>query len=645
MPDGTRLAARMWLPETTDPVPAILEYIPYRKRDFTRLGDDEIHPALASHGYACIRVDIRGSGDSDGLPQDEYVEQEQDDGVEVIEWLSARDWCNGNVGMFGYSWGGFAALQIAARRPPHLKAIITHCSTEDRYRIDAHYVGGCINEGMLTWASHWMTIGLLPPDPEIVGDGWHDQWLDRFENRPLFCMDWLRHQHRDAFWKQGSVAEDYSAITCAVFAVGGWADPFRSSVSHLVANLRCPRLGLVGPWGHNYPQDGAPGPAVDWTAEALRWWDHWLKGRDTGIMNEPVYRVWLEKSPAGQGAVSTPGRWVGEETWPSTRLVNLNLHLAATGLRFDPAEADDVCTLRAPQTVGVTSPRLLPAGPDELPADQRLDDGRSLIFDSGPFAEDLEILGAPSLRVRIATDKAVAFLIARLSVLTPGGRSSRVTYGVLNLTHRNGHESPEALEPEQQYEVEIPLEECAQLIPAGARLRLALSTTYWPMIWPAPEAARISLFTATSVLRLPTRPHDGETPVAPLPLLAGPSSTARSIAPGDRTSVFEYDTVEHVMTYRTSNSSTWEIPATNTLVTFRSTERKTIADADPSGAQFRCARSIGLERGAWRPRIESELSVTLTRDVFQVAAAVRAFNGSEEAASKSWEADLPRELV
>src|SRR5210317_1476362 len=138
--DGVRLAARLWLPEDAEqnPVPALLEYIPYRKRDFMRIRDEPMHRYYAGHGYAAVRVDLRGSGDSDGILEDEYLPREQEDALEVINWLTRQPWCDGNVGMTGISWGGFNALQVAARRPPALKAIITHCSTDDRYTDDIH---------------------------------------------------------------------------------------------------------------------------------------------------------------------------------------------------------------------------------------------------------------------------------------------------------------------------------------------------------------------------------------------------------------------------------------------------------------------------------------------------------------------------
>ncbi len=170
--DGTTLAARIWLPEDAEqnPVPAILEYLPYRKRDGTYERDALTHPYLAGHGYAGVRVDIRGSGESDGLLFDEYAQQEQDDGVELIAWLAAQPWCSGAVGMMGISWGGFNGLQIAARRPPALKAIVTICSTDDRYADDAHYMGGTLLTAGLGWGSFFFGSMCLPPDPVLVGD-------------------------------------------------------------------------------------------------------------------------------------------------------------------------------------------------------------------------------------------------------------------------------------------------------------------------------------------------------------------------------------------------------------------------------------------------------------------------------------------
>ena len=282
MPDGCRLAARIWLPCDADshPVPAIIEYIPYRKRDRTRWRDEPMHRYFAGHGYAAIRIDLRGAGESDGVLCDEYLEQEQDDGVAAIAWIASQPWCSGAVGMMGKSWGGFNALQIAARRPPALQAIITVCSTDDRYADDAHYMGGCLLNENLMWGSVLLTINAQPPDPALVGDRWRTMWLERLEHSPLYAERWLRHQRRDEYWKHGSVSEDFSLIQCPVYAIGGWADGYSNAVPRLLAGLTVPRKGLVGPWAHVYPHDGVPGPAIGFLQEALRWWDHWLKGMD-----------------------------------------------------------------------------------------------------------------------------------------------------------------------------------------------------------------------------------------------------------------------------------------------------------------------------------------------------------------------------
>ena len=335
LPDGCRLAARIWLPADAEvaPVPAILEYIPYRKRDLTRARDEPMHGYFAGHGYAAVRVDVRGSGDSDGVLLDEYHEQELEDGGEVIRWIASQPWCTGAVGMMGKSWGGFNALQIAARRPEALRAIIAVCCSDDRYADDAHYMGGCLLNENLTWGSVLLTLSGLPPDPAVVGDAWRAIWLERLTRGVFFPEVWLRHQGRDAYWRRGSVCEDFQRIACPVYAIGGWADAYTNAIPRLLAGLLSPRKGLVGPWSHNYPHNGVPGPAIGFVQEARRWWDHWLKGIDTGIMNEPPYRVWMQESVPPRSSYGVrPGRWVAEPSWPSPRITTRRYALNPGGL-------------------------------------------------------------------------------------------------------------------------------------------------------------------------------------------------------------------------------------------------------------------------------------------------------------------------
>ena len=317
LPDGTRLAARMWRPRVEDPVAAVLEYIPYRKRDGTRGRDEPMHGFFAAAGFAALRVDMRGSGESDGLLDDEYLTQEQDDAVAVIAWIAAQPWCSGSVGMMGKSWGGFNALQVAARRPPALKAIITVCSTDDRFGDDIHYKGGCLLNDNLWWGAIMLAYQGRPPDPELRPD-WRERWLERLDHMPFWPALWLAHQTRDAYWRHGSVCEDWDAIAVPVLAVGGYGDAYTDAVPRLIQNLRVPRLGLVGPWAHIYPQDGSPGPAIDFLGECTRWWDHWLNGRETGLLAEPRMRAFIEeRQPPSATRATSAGRFVGEAEWPS----------------------------------------------------------------------------------------------------------------------------------------------------------------------------------------------------------------------------------------------------------------------------------------------------------------------------------------
>uniref|UniRef100_UPI0031DB6FCE CocE/NonD family hydrolase n=1 Tax=Inquilinus sp. TaxID=1932117 RepID=UPI0031DB6FCE len=423
--DGTRLAARLWLPEgaETAPAPAVLEYIPYRKRDGTRGRDEPMHGWFAAQGYAAIRVDMRGTGESDGHMADEYLKQEQDDALEVIAWIAAQPWCTGAVGMMGKSWGGFNALQVAARRPPALKAIITVYSTDHRYSDDIHYQGGCLLNDNLWWGAIMLAYQARPADPAIVGEGWRRQWLERLERMPFFPALWLRHQRYDEYWKHGSVCEDWSAIQVPVLAVGGWADSYTNAVPRLLAGLKVPRRGIIGPWGHVYPQDGAPGPAIGFLQEALRWWDQWLKGHDTGVMAEPMLRAFVEdwNAPAGSRA-ETEGRWVGEAEWPSPAIAPRRWALNAPGALADAAGPEVEILVRSPLSHGKAAGEWMATGcPGELPVDQRLDDGAAQLFDTAPLDEAVEILGAPELLFDLAADAPVAQLAVRLCDVAPDG--------------------------------------------------------------------------------------------------------------------------------------------------------------------------------------------------------------------------------
>ncbi|PNP79384.1 hypothetical protein FNYG_07219 [Fusarium nygamai] len=512
--DGTVLSAMMWLPENakSHPVPAILEYLPYRKRDMTAVRDAMNHPYVAAHGYACVRVDMRGTGDSQGILRGEYLPQEQDDALEILKWIAAQEWCTGSIGMIGISWGGFNGLQVAARRPPELKAVISICSTDMRYDDDIHYMGGCILTENLTWAASMFSINSSPPDPAIVGDQWRDLWLKRLESGGLFAEEWHQHQRRDDFWKHASIAEDYSSIQCPVYLVGGWMDPYTNTIFRMLENLKVPRKGLVGPWGHKYPNFGYPGPQIGFLQESIRWWDKWLKGSETGIMHEPMLRCYLQDpTPPAPYMEHRPGRWVAENNWSDSKPSLLRFGLSPGQLTTDKSSSDEKLEICSPQTVGFAGGRWLIFGVEgEGPGDQRLEAGGSLVFDSPVVTESMDLLGAPVLKVRVASDKANALVAATLSEVLLSGAATKVSHGVLNLTHRHGHEDVRPLEPGKFYDVTLKLNHFGQCIGTGSRLRLALSSTYFPLVWPSPEVTTLTIDCAHSTLDLPERGDNPE---------------------------------------------------------------------------------------------------------------------------------------
>lgn len=524
MADGTRLSARLWLPEGADrnPVPGILEYIPYRKNDRTAHRDSMMHRYFAGHGYACARVDLRGSGDSEGILHDEYLQTELDDGVRVLQWMGEQPWCNGAVGMIGISWGGFNGLQIAAMQPPELKAVISACSTDDRYADDVHYMGGCLLGDNISWAAQMFAYNSLPPDPRHVGDDWRDMWLDRLEANEPWLATWLEHQLRDEYWRHGSICENWDAVEVPVLAVSGWADGYSNAVFRLIANLKSPRLGLVGPWSHKYPHIGEPGPAIGFLQECVRWWDHWLKGEETGIMEEPLLRAWMQESvPPTTSYVERPGRWVGEEAWPSDR-IRMERYDLASGYRLlhrSEAEADEAdrnveelpyISVMSPLSTGLFAGKWCSyAATPDLPHDQRQEDGGALVFNSERLEEDLEVLGAPVLDLEFSVDRPYAIVAVRVSDIQPDDKATRVTYGVYNLAHSADHASCDTLEKDKVYRTSIRLNEMAQVFSKGHRIRVAISTSYWPLVWPAPTAAKLSVYTGRSRLSLPVRtPRD-----------------------------------------------------------------------------------------------------------------------------------------
>jgi hypothetical protein len=652
LPDGTRLAGRLWRPAGAGPVPAVLEYLPYRKRDGTRARDERTHRYLARHGYACLRLDIRGTGDSEGLIDDEYSPQEQDDGVAAIGWLAAQDWCDGQVAMIGISWGGFNGLQIAARQPPALKTVITVGSTDDRYATDIHWVGGCLSKDNFDWSGTMFAMQDLPPDPAIVGPAWREMWQARMAANAPWILTWLRHQRRDAYWRQGSVCEDFSRIAIPVYAVSGWADNYSESVPRLLAGLSGPRLGLIGPWAHSFPHDVAVGPAIGWLQEVLRWCDHWLKGRDTGIMQEPMLRVWMQDHvPPRTCYYERPGRWVGEDRWPSPRIRTERLALAPGGRLGAPGTG--TARICSPLWVGLTAGEVGRYGKDaDWPADQRLDDGGSLVFLGAPLAEPLEILGAPQLHLSFASDRPRALVSVRVNDVAPSGASTRVAIGHLNLCHRQGHDSPQDLVPGRVETATVDLDDIAHRFPAGHRIAVSISTVYWPIAWPSPELATLTIHCGDSALDLPVRPPRAEDaalrPFGPPEAAANDPETDLTPDPAEpmiRRSVrHDLLTGEMVVDFPRWTYAT-AMPAIDQTHRGTGLARYRIIDGEPLSAACETRYSVRIHRPDAVIGHDSEGRLTCDATHFIVTMRLRITENGAEVFARDWTERIPRDHV
>lgn len=640
MPDGITLSARVWRPVCDMRVPAIIEALPYRKRDGTAARDAGTHTQFVQSGYVCLRIDLRGNGESDGLFDDEYSPQELNDIYAAIAWIADQDWCTGSVGIMGISWGGFNGLQVAAMQPPALKAVITCCSTVDRYADDIHYKGGCLLGANIAWAATAMSWFSTPPDPMLMGNSWRTMWLDRLRATPNLIDTWMRHPNRDDYWRHGSVCEDYSRINAAVLAIGGWHDGYRNTPSNLLAGLSSPVKAIMGPWNHKYPHLGMPEPKIDFVTEALRWWNHWLKGADTGVANDPAYRAYVMDSigPA-KSYDHRPGKWVGLDGLSSPEIEPWTLHLA--GASLSETATDTRRSVQTDTRCGEGSGQYFPFGfgPGELPDDQQDDDERSMCFDTTPLSAAKALLGAPTLNVRVQSKTPRAQIAVRLSDVHPDGTATLISHGFLNLRHRTSFEFPQDLEPDVVYDVAVVLDQCAYAVPAGHRLRIAISPSYWPFIWPEAVATVLTVTGGTlglSVLQTGAAAYTGFTPARPhtpnpvTQKTTGPERQEWSVENGTHTLLIEADhglSVDETHGLESSSSmrEVWQID-----------------EGDPASARCAIEWVHGMGRDDWQ--ITTRCKMTLRGDVSQffVTGELTAFEDETEVFVRSFTETVPR---
>jgi uncharacterized protein len=649
MPDGVKLAARMFIPVDADknPVPALLEYLPYRKRDGTHVRDALTHPYLAGHGYASIRVDMRGNGDSEGLMEDEYTKQEQDDALEVIAWLARQKWCTGKVGMFGISWGGFNALQVASRQPPALKAIITICSTDDRYEDDIHYKGGTLLNENLGWAATMLAYSSRAPDPKIVGPRWKKMWLDRLKNEPFLLIPWLQHPHRDAYWKHGSVCENFGSITTPALIVGGWNDAYSNAVPRLMRGLRSPRKAIIGPWVHKYPHFAVPEPKIGFLQEMLRWWDQYLKDINTKVNEDPDYRVYvMDAYKPGSFPEKIAGRWIGDSYWGFGNTETKTWALTAKGIAAAKGE-DKSFSISSKQNTGFDGGEycIIWLGP-EFPGDQAKDDAQSICFDSPALNDDIDIVGQPTIDLEFSVDKPVAHVAVRLNDVWPSGEVSRITYHLQNLCFRDSRETPTALEPGKRYTMKIKMDDIAWKLPKGHKLRVSISTSYFPMMWPAPEAVTLTVHTGKSELNLPVRKKiENEKQVKfANPEAAKPVTEKQTKKPSHKREVTIDAKTGETKLAIIDDFGTQEIKPHGMINWGAGRENYSIMPDDPLSAKMETHWTEGRKRGKWETRTETYGRLTATKTHWVVWGKIEAYEGKKQVFTREFNEQIERKL-
>lgn len=647
MPDGIRLSADLYHPAAAaagEKLPVLLEYLPYRKHE-ARSRNWPLYSYFVERGYVVAAVDIRGTGNSEGrLIPHEYSEIELADGEIVIDWLSKQPWSNGSVGMFGISWGGFNSIQMAARNPPALKAIVAIDATEDLFQDDVHYMDGIMH--LDSWEMSMDLDNARPGAPEYVIDD--DNFRNRFDTEP-WMLTYKNRQRDGPFWDRASVRNRYDDIRIPTFHIGGWYDGYRDSVARMLEHVKnAPVKAIMGAWHHTWPNEPYPGPGMEWRHEAVRWFDQFLRGKDTGILDEPRFAVFVRNwHPPGPHIEHAPGEWRYEDGWPIARIRDQALYPQPDHTLGSAAPAATAHQLRYVPSVGFEA-----GGPvmwwGDVAHDQRGTDAFSLVYDSGPLEEDLEILGFPRAVLTVAANATRANWIARLSDVAPDGTVTQVTGAAMNGNHRESAREPRPIVAGEPFQLDIEMHFTSWVFPKGHRIRLAVNNAMWPMLWPTPEPMTTELRLGNSRLALPvvpyeTRPVPEFLPPAKDPVYAG----VESIESGTTSGYGEISSVD-----RNPQTGTVVAKATNGSGTRypwgeeRSLEtiRYEINDSAPADAKVTGTHRMEVDLPGRKLVWDAELTFRSDRENFFYTYRRRLTENGKPVREKTWNQTIPRDF-
>ena len=646
MTDGNRLSVDLYQPTggaSGDRHPVLLEYLPYRKHE-ARSRNWPLYSYFVQRGYVVAAVDIRGTGNSEGrLIPHEYSAIEQEDGEAVIDWLSKQPWSSGSVGMFGISWGGFNSIQMAARDVPALKAIVAIDATEDLYQDDVHYMDGIMH--LDSWEMSMDLDNSRPGAPDYVIDD--DNFRNRFDTEPWMLT--YKNQQRDGpFWDRASVRDRYESIRIPTFHIGGWYDGYRDSVPRMLEQVKnAPVKAIVGAWHHTWPHQPYPGPGMEWRHEAVRWFDHWLKGVDTGILDEPRFAVFVRNwHPPGPYLKDAPGQWRYEDGWPVSRIRDQVLYPQPDHTLAGEIPAATSHLLRYLPSIGFEA-----GGPvmwwGDVAHDQRGTDAFSLVYDSGPLTEDLEILGFPHALLTVAANATRANWFARLSDVAPDGTVTQITGAGMNGTHRLSAREPKAIVPGEPFELDVEMHFTSWVFPRGHRIRLAVNNAQWPMLWPTPDPMTTELRLGASRLTLPVVPYEQRPLPDYLPAAEDPEyAGVESLESGTTSGYGEISSVDrNPQTGTTVAKATNESGTRYPWGTERSFEtiRYEIKDDSPADAAVLGTHRMEVDLPGRRLLWEAELSFSSDHDNFYYNYRRRLSENGSLLREKTWTRTIPRD--
>ena len=486
MSDGVTLAADLYLPDGDGPFPALVEAYPYHKDDLIGAAFDYPRRYFAEHGFAELIVDFRGTGRSEGYCPDNFdTEQEGKDGAETIEWVGAQDWCDGQVGAWGLSYGGINALNVASRRPSSLKACLSLFGCPDIYR-DFIYPGGIFSAlGDMTRETFMLAMDLAPITYEHVNGDWRDLWLNRItriKNGDIWSLRWQSHPQYDDHWKRRTIA--CSEIEVPTFIVGGWNDVFPDGAWRIFELLVGAKRIVLGPWTHGWPDASAVEP-WDWLPEAVRWWNRWLRDDHNGIDEQPPVRAFLQGTDSWieTSALPAPGTdMLRLMLGPDHSLGAAGIHGGTIAYTGDP-RVGAYGALFDPQATGLG-----------FPLDQAVDNLRSACFTSSPLESDLDVLGPIDALLHVALEGGTELdLVAKVCAVDPDGQSHLVATGWLNGRHRLGHERDEPIVVGDVNTYPVRLWATGYGLRAGQCIRLAVSTSDWPHSFTTAANPRITI--------------------------------------------------------------------------------------------------------------------------------------------------------